>query len=104
MMVGDSVPAMVFGQAVLVLLLAVPLGSAPAVFVELFPSGDRLTGYSISFNLGVGVVGGATPMLATWLIGITGQTMAPGWLMVAAAILAAVALLIMQDRSRERLR
>jgi hypothetical protein len=43
-------------------------------------------------------------MLATWLIGITGQTMAPGWLMVAAAILAAVALLIMQDRSRQRLR
>jgi MHS family proline/betaine transporter-like MFS transporter len=104
MMVGDSVPAMVFSQAVLVLLLAVPLGSAPAVFVELFPSEDRLTGYSISFNLGVGVVGGATPMLATWLIGITGQTMAPGWMMVAAAILAAVALLIMQDRSRERLR
>jgi MHS family proline/betaine transporter-like MFS transporter len=104
MMVGDGVSGMILGQAVLVLLLAVPLGSAPAIFVELFPSEDRLTGYSISFNLGVGVVGGATPMLATWLIGFTGQTMAPGWLMVASALLAAVALLIMRDRSRERLR
>jgi len=64
-MVGDGIPAMILGQAVLVVLLAVPLGSAPATFVELFPSSDRLTGYSISFNLGVGVVGGATPMLAT---------------------------------------
>jgi hypothetical protein len=47
-------------------LIAVPLGSAPPILVELFPSEDRLTGYSNSFNLGVGVgvgvVGGITPM------------------------------------------
>lgn len=104
LMVDGGIPAMIFGQAILVLLLAVPLGSAPAIFVELFPSEDRLTGYSISFNLGVGVVGGATPMLATWLIEATGHPLAPAWLMIAAAATAALTLLWMQDRSREPLR
>jgi len=104
LMVDGGIPAMIFGQAILVLLLAVPLGSAPATFVELFPSEDRLTGYSISFNLGVGVVGGATPMLATWLIEATGHPLAPAWLMIAAAVTAALTLLWMQDRSREPLR
>jgi len=104
LLINDGIPMMFVGQAILVLLLAVPLGSAPAIFVELFPSSDRLTGYSISFNLGMGVVGGATPALATWLIVITGQPLAPAWLLVAAAILAGLSLLWMRDRSREQLR
>lgn len=104
LMVNGGVEAMVVGQAILVVLLAVPLGSAPATFVELFPSSDRLTGYSLSFNLGIGVVGGATPALATWLIMVTGQELAPAWLLIAAAILSTTSLLWMRDRSREPLR
>jgi MFS transporter, MHS family, proline/betaine transporter len=103
-MIGQSISAMIVGQAALVLLLAVPLGSAPATFVELFPSSDRLTGYSISFNLGVGVVGGATPALATWMIVATGHPLAPAWLLIAAAVVATLTLLWMKDRSREPLR
>lgn len=102
-MVAGAIPAMIFGQAVLVVLLAVPLGSAPATFVELFPSSDRLTGYSISFNLGIGVIGGATPMLATWLIKATGDPLVPAWMMVASAAVATVTLLWMRDGSREPL-
>jgi len=103
-MMGGAITVMLIGQTTLVLLLAVPLGSAPAIFVELFPSSDRLTGYSISFNLGVGVVGGATPMLATWLIEKTGNPLAPVWLMIISAAVAALTLLWMKDRSREALR
>lgn len=103
-MIHGGIPAMIFGQAVLIVLLAVPLGSAPAIFVELFPSEDRLTGYSISFNLGVGVVGGITPMLATWLIKTTGNPLAPACLIVGSSLMAVVALLWMRDRSREELR
>lgn len=103
-MISDGIPSMIVGQAVLVVLLAVPLGSAPAIFVELFPSSDRLTGYSISFNLGVGVVGGTTPMLATWAIKATGYPLAPAGLMIASAVVATVTLLWMRDQSRESLR
>jgi MHS family proline/betaine transporter-like MFS transporter len=94
----------VAAQFILVVLICVPLGLAPATFVELFPSSDRLTGYSISFNLGIGVLGGTTPMLATWLIEISGRPIMPVFLMVLAGTVAAGSLYWMQDRSREPLR
>ena len=90
-------------QFLLIIPLAVPLGSAPAMFVELFPARDRLSGYSIAYNLGLGVVGGATPMLATWLIKTTGMSAAPGGLLAAAALLAVAAVLWIPDGSREPL-
>ena len=43
--------------AVTFALLAVPIGSGPALFVEMFPESDRLSGYSVAFNVGLGVVG-----------------------------------------------
>lgn len=101
---SGSLIAVIVGQVKLFGLLAVPLGSAPAMFVEQFPSSDRLTGYSVSFNLGIGVLGGATPALTTWLISYTGADMIPAILMISAALLAVVVLLWMTDRSREPLR
>jgi MHS family proline/betaine transporter-like MFS transporter len=85
-------------------LLAVPLGSGPAFFVELFPERDRLSGYSVSFNIGLGVFGGLTPMIATALINATGLALSPAWYMMAAALLAVVALSLSPDRSRAPLR
>ncbi len=103
-LLSGTTTAIILGQGLLVALLAIPLGSAPATFVELFPSSDRLTGYSIAFNLGIGVVGGATPALATWLIEVSGAPMAPAWLLIAASGAAVLTLLWMRDRSREPLR
>jgi MHS family proline/betaine transporter-like MFS transporter len=91
-------------QVAFVVMLAVPLGSAPAMFVELFPASDRLSGYSIAYNLGLGVVGGATPMLATWLIQISGWSTAPAVLLSGAAFLAFLVMLWIHDGSREPLR
>lgn len=91
-------------QFTLIIFIAVPLGSAPAMFVELFPARDRLSGYSVAYNLGLGVVGGATPMLSTWLIDTSGLSTAPAIYLVAMALLALASLLRMQDRSREPLR
>ena len=86
------------------LLIAVPLGAAPALLVELFPVADRLTSYSLAYNLGLGVAGGTAPMIATWLISATGYETAPGAYLAFAALLSAFALFLMQDRSREPLR
>ena len=100
---GDGVWGAVVVQFVLVTLLAVPLGAAPAMFVELFPAADRLSGYSVAYNLGLGVVGGATPMFATWLIAVTGMAVAPAWLLTAVALVAFLVMLWMRDGSREPL-
>ena len=103
MLAGDGLWGAVVVQFALVSLLSVPLGAAPAMFVELFPARDRLSGYSVAYNLGLGVVGGATPMCATWLIKISGVSAAPAGLLTAAAALAILAVLWIRDGSREPL-
>lgn len=100
---GDGLWGALVVQFVLVALLAVPLGSAPAMFVELFPATDRLSGYSVAYNLGLGVVGGATPMLATWLIQETGLSAAPAGLLTAVGLAAFLVMLWIPDGSREPL-
>lgn len=52
---GDYVQVLT-AQIVFAVLIAFPLGSAPSLLVELFPAGDRLTAYSVAFNIGIGVV------------------------------------------------
>lgn len=99
---GELWPVAV-GQVVLFALLAIPLGAAPAVFVELFPPIDRLTGYSVSYNLGVGVIGGATPMAATWLIDQSGTPIAVAALTAVATMVGALAMFWIEDNSRETL-
>lgn len=101
---GGALMAVLVTHALTFLLLAVPLGSAPALFVEMFPERDRLSGYSVAFNIGVGVFGGMTPMIASSLIAITGAAMAPGLYLALAALVAVVALALTPDRSRTPLR
>lgn len=100
---GSLVSVLVF-HVVAFGLLAVPLGSAPALFVEMFPESDRLSGYSVAFNLGIGVFGGLTPMIATSLMALTGLPTAPAIYMAAACLFAALCLSRVPDRSRGALR
>ncbi|MEC3860396.1 MFS transporter [Mesobacterium sp. TK19101] len=101
---GGSLASVVVAHAVTFALLSVPLGSAPALFVEMFPQEDRLSGYSVAFNIGVGVFGGLTPMIATSLIAATGLAVAPAVYMALAGLLAVVVLSQVPDRSRAPLR
>jgi MHS family proline/betaine transporter-like MFS transporter len=101
---GGSVASVAVTHALMFTLLSVPLGSGPALFAEMFPERDRLSGYSVAFNVGVGVFGGLTPMIATSLIAATGAATAPAFYILAAATLAVLALAITPDRSRGPLR
>jgi MHS family proline/betaine transporter-like MFS transporter len=90
-------------QVVFAVCIAFPCGVGPAMFVELFPTRDRLSGYSVTFNVGMGVVGGSTPAVVTWLISKTGYSLVPGLYMAGAAMIAIAALMWITDRSREPL-
>jgi MHS family proline/betaine transporter-like MFS transporter len=86
------------------ILLALIMGAAPAMLVELFASDYRMSGYSVSFNTGIGIAGGTAPVVATSLIGATGNLLAPAWFLMFGAALAAVAAFLMADGSRDPLR
>jgi MHS family proline/betaine transporter-like MFS transporter len=99
-----SLASVIAANAIAFALLSVPLGSGPALFVEMFPERDRLSGYSVAFNIGVGVFGGTTPMIATSLMAVTGVATAPALYMAIAGSAAVLALAFVPDRSREPLR
>lgn len=90
-----------FGFAV---FLGMIMGTAPAMLAEMFRSEYRLSGYSLAFNVGLGLGGGTAPLIATALIGATGYKLAGAAYLMLGCLLAIVALLLTRDRSREPLR
>jgi len=100
---SGNILSVIITQIVFAVLISVLSGNAPTIFVELFPTRDRLSGYSIAFNVGMGIVGGSTPMIVTWLISKTGLIWFPAIYILFGAILGLIALLWMKDRSREPL-
>jgi MHS family proline/betaine transporter-like MFS transporter len=86
------------------LVVAIPLGVAPSTITELFPTDDRLTGYSIAYNVGLGVIGGSTPVIVTMLIRATGNLYMPAFYIFATSLISFLGLYFMKDRSREPLR
>jgi MHS family proline/betaine transporter-like MFS transporter len=100
----SSFTNILLGQLIFTLLVAVPLGTVPATMVEFFPTQDRLSGYSISYNTAMAVVGGSTPIIATWLTTQSGFNLAPAVYLSALALVSVIALFTMKDRSREPLR
>jgi MHS family proline/betaine transporter-like MFS transporter len=86
------------------IIIAVPLGVAPATLVEWFPTKYRLTSYSIIYNIGVGIFRGSTPLVCTWLIKVSGDNLAPAYYLSGFIIISLIGLFLMKDRSREKLR
>lgn len=72
-------------------LLGLPLmiiwGAYGVQAPELFPAQYRFSGTSISYNIGNSLCGGLTPFVATLLISLSGNTLAPLLLLIAPAVL-----------------
>jgi MFS family permease len=65
-------------------------GPLAAWLVELFPTRIRYTALSLPYHLGIGVLGGLTPFVATKLVAVTGDPFAGLWYPIAFAALAFV--------------
>jgi MHS family proline/betaine transporter-like MFS transporter len=91
------------GEGALAVCYALVNGPSAAAFVEMFPTRTRYSGVAVGYNLAMGLVGGTTPVLATWLVGATGYNLAPAWLLSAAAVVAAPVLWRMPERRGCRL-
>ena len=90
-------PMVLAGQCVFALFMSC-YGASPAFLVEAFPKHVRCSGLSIGYNLALSVFGGTVPMVAVFLIKITGNPLAPAfYLMASAAVSLVMALLIGDD-------
>ena len=73
------------GQLVLVVMIGTYGGTQPTIMVEAAPAPVRCTAVALGYNICLGVIGGLTPLAATWLVSRTGDEISPAFLIMAAA-------------------
>ncbi|WP_445621274.1 MFS transporter [Kushneria sp. Sum13] len=84
---GELLPAML--GASLLAVGAVMCGVVTAVLLaEQFPTRVRYTASALCYNVAYTIFGGTAPLIATWLITLTGHSLAPAFYLIAIALLA----------------
>ena len=87
-------------QIVLSALLTMNDGTLPVFLAEIFPTRVRYSGFAFSFNTANALFGGTAPFVATLLIKVTGNSLAPAWYLVVAALVAMGAMLLARETGR----
>jgi MHS family proline/betaine transporter-like MFS transporter len=75
-------------------------GVLPSLLSEQFPVETRAIGVSLGFSTAVSVFGGLVPLVATWLIAATGDSLSPSYYLIFTALLSLFALMAIQSRGR----
>ena len=71
-------------------MLGIMQGVYPAALTELFPTSTRYSGTSIAYNISFALFGGTFPFMATWLVHLTDNALAPGWYLGAAGLISTI--------------
>lgn len=77
-------------------------GVLPSLLAGLFPTETRGVGMSLSYSISVTIFGGFAPLIATWLIAVTGNPLAPSFYLMATSVLSMLALSYIAARVRLR--
>jgi MHS family proline/betaine transporter-like MFS transporter len=88
-------------QLCFAVLFAMVSGPSSALFVELFPTRTRYSGIALGYNAAQAIFGGTSPLIATWLISVTGATKAPAFYLMAIAATTAAAACLVREQSLE---
>lgn len=101
---SGSFTTVVIVQIILGGMLTLNDGTLPSFLAEMFPTKIRYSGFAVSFNVSNALFGGTAPFMATLLIGITNSTLAPGWYLMAAAVVCLAAVLFAKETFHKPLR
>lgn len=105
MLLGSgSFTVVVLVQIALGGMLTLNDGTLPTFLAEMFPTRIRYSGFAVSFNLSNSLFGGTAPFMATLLIGMTNSALAPGWYLMAAAVVCLGAVLCAKETFHKPLR
>ena len=104
MLIHSTDPTHIFmGLAILAIFIGLFIGPIAATNVEQFPREVRCTGLAISYNLGVGIFGGTTPMISAWLIRETGDPISPAYYLMAVVLISFLTALTVKDLAKQPL-
>lgn len=90
--------SILFGNILLGVLVASVIGVQPLFSQNLFPAQDRYTGVSFSYSLGIGIMGGLTPIVLTMATEYHSSLLTPSFYLMGASLLFLIALLMMPSR------
>jgi MFS transporter, MHS family, proline/betaine transporter len=75
-------------------------GSLPSLMAKVFPAATRVSGLSLSYNVGVTIFGGFAAFFAQSLIDLTGSKLAPSFYIIVTAFLSLMSLVILRRRDK----
>jgi MHS family proline/betaine transporter-like MFS transporter len=94
---GGTFPALLAALATAALFQALYTGVIPSILAEMFPTRVRFTGLSVSYGFAVVLFGGFAPLIATWLVSVTGNPLAPAFYVMTGGAISALSILSMRE-------
>jgi MHS family proline/betaine transporter-like MFS transporter len=79
--------ALIAGLTLMAVLAASVLTPTYIYFSDLFPTSLRYSGVAVSFNIGITLIGGFTPVMSTFLINTTKLSYSPALYIIALAVI-----------------
>jgi MFS family permease len=79
--------ALIAGTVVLGVLGALGVGAFYAAVTETLPKRIRGSAFATMYALSIAIFGGTAQLIVTWLIHVTGSSMAPAWYLFCAAVI-----------------
>lgn len=97
LMSGSSLSSHVLAITLLAVIAGAASASAYAFVITLFRPSQRFFGVSVSYNLGVAIFGGTSPLLSRWLVALSGKDYAPAYYTTGVALLFLLVAFQMRD-------
>jgi MHS family proline/betaine transporter-like MFS transporter len=94
------VALVMIGQLGFVLSVGTFIGVQPSIMVEEVPASIRCTAIALGYNITLGVIGGLSPLVATWLVNRTENDLAPAYMVMVAAAASFLAVRLFKENSR----
>ena len=96
----DHMALVLVGQLGFVLTVGTFVGIQPSIMVEEAPASVRCTAVALGYNVTLGIVGGLSPLVATWLVHRTENDLSPAFMVMIAAAVSFLAVRLFKENSR----
>lgn len=97
MMAGSGIWQAVVGQSVLFICVSVVNGASYVTYVEMLKASVRYSGLALGNNVTNMFLGGTAPFIATYLISLTGNSLAPAGYFVFCAVITLVTVFFIKE-------